>query len=286
MAAAAVFDPAAPDETGISLFYNTDKGQLAVSLKNATDGPDPDKTFAASEDDYHGHITSPSELASGSFRGFNIVVAVTVPNSVEDPKTTNQISVVSPVYLGIGSNSFANKKVVITTSETNAWVYFLDGVENSVVLKEFKYTIRSTTSHPADGDISLNSSLGGWYDPASDDRFVIYQDSTNGSLKQYNLVDKGTGGIVSTSDAKNGTSIAVTYAQGTVYLYYADSTDTVRRVTKVNGQWGSSTVVRDAPPLGNGQLTVVTANGFNHIFYIARDDSIASRGFTHIVERI
>lgn len=125
-AVTALFDPAMPDETSISLFSNTSTAQLAVALKNGTDGPDPDgKSFGPSASDYEGFIAQPSQLASGSFRGFRVVVAASVPRSEGRP-TTNQISIVSPVYQGLASNTLENKKVAVSNSHTSAWVYFLE----------------------------------------------------------------------------------------------------------------------------------------------------------------
>ncbi len=49
---------------------------------------------------------------------------------------------------------------------------------------------------------------------------------------------------------------------------------------------GHFAVVRDSPPVGNGQITVTAANGFNHVFYLARDDNLEQRGFTHVCDRI
>ncbi|KAK8913300.1 hypothetical protein VCV18_011774 [Metarhizium anisopliae] len=265
-AVTALFDPAMPDETSISLFSNTSMAQLTVALKNSNDGPDPDgKSFGPSASDYKGFIAQPSQLASGSFRGFRVVVAATVPRTVEGPPTTNQISIVSPVYQGLASNT---------------------GTKDQVRLKEYNFSIGNVTSYLGGGDVALNSSLGAWYEPASDERFVAYQEAKYGRLKEFGVIDRTTHDIVSTSDAKAGTSIAVTNYQGTTYLYYADKLDNVRRVTKSSGQWGSSQIVRDSPPVGDNQIAVVTANGFNHIFHLARDDTVDSRGFSHIIERI
>ncbi|KID84525.1 serine proteinase [Metarhizium guizhouense ARSEF 977] len=285
-AVTALFDPAMPDETSISLFSNTSMAQLTVALKSSNDGPDPDgKSFGPSASDYKGFIAQPSQLASGSFRGFRVVVAATVPRTEGRP-TTNQISIVSPVYQGLASNTLENKKVAVSNSDTSAWVYFLDGTKDKVKLKEFSFSTGNVTSYMDGGDVALNSSLGAWYEPASDERFVVYQEAKNRRLKELSLIDRTTHDIVSTSDAKAGTCIAVTNYQGTTYLYYADKLDNVRRVTKSSGQWGSSQIVRDSPPVGDNQIAVVTANSFNHIFYLARDDTVDSRGFSHIVERI
>lgn len=123
---AAVYSPNQPAETGINVYFNTANAQLAVTLKSSVDDNDPSgKEFAASENDYEGYIMNPSELAVGSFRGFDIVVAVTKPKSEGRP-VNNQISVVSPVYMGIGKNTLQHLKVAVAASTANAWVYFLE----------------------------------------------------------------------------------------------------------------------------------------------------------------
>ncbi|KAI5468018.1 serine proteinase [Mariannaea sp. PMI_226] len=286
-AVTAIYNSAMPDDTSISLFYNTSTAQLAVALKNGGQGPDPEgKSFEASESDYTGCIVKSSQLTSGSFRGFDMVIAVTKPNVDGGRPAGNQISMISPVYQGLASTTLENKKVAISQSTTNCWVYFLDGTKDQAVLKEFNFATTGVASYRDGADVMLNSSLGAWYDPQNDERFVVYQESKGNHLKQFNLITRDNQDIVSTSDATAGTPIAVTAYEGRTYLYYTDTSHCVRRVTKANGSWGSSQVVRDSPPIGDSQMSVITANGLNHLFYLPRADALGPQNFSHIVEPI
>ncbi len=162
----------------------------------------------------------------------------------------------------------------------------LSGTESNVSLKELHLVTGNTTTYPMDSPVASNSSLGAWYDEGQDERFVVYQTSDSNRLTEFNAIQRSTAAIMATNDARAKTSVAAVPFQGNVYLYYADSSDNLRRVTRANGQWGTSAVVRDSPPVGNGQITVTAANGLNHVLYLARDDSMAQRGFTHVYDRI
>ncbi|KOS19992.1 Wall-associated proteinase [Escovopsis weberi] len=278
-----VYDQDGPTDPPINLYYNTGTAQLAVSIRSSTEAPDSGKGFAAAENDHPGVILNPSEIACGVFRGFQIVIAATEPMTASGTRpTTNQISAVSPVYMGLAQTSLQNAKVSMSASKANAWVYFLDGTaEHGVRLKEFNYTTGGVTSYLEGADIKLNSSLASWYDEASDERFVIYQrySTSNTDLKEFNVTTRD-------NSPKAGTSVAVTNHKGIVYLYYTDSQSNLRRVMRRDNQWGTSAIVKNSPPVGNGQITVATANGLNHIFYMARDDSMAKQDFEHVHDPI
>ena len=162
----------------------------------------------------------------------------------------------------------------------------LSGTESNVSLKELHLVTGNTTTYPMDSPVASNSSLGAWYDEGQDERFVVYHTSDSNRLTEFNAIQRSTAAIMATNDARAKTSVAAVPFQGNVYLYYADSSDNLRRVTRANGQWGTSAMVRDSPPVGNGQITVTAANGLNHVLYLARDDSMAQRGLTHGDDRI
>ncbi|GJN66117.1 hypothetical protein PLICBS_000133 [Purpureocillium lilacinum] len=251
-AAAAAFDPAAPDETAIRLYYNTSTAQLALALKAATDAADSDYGFAASDIDLEGYIVHGSELAVTNLRGVSVVLAMTVPNVPGGKATDNSISIVSPVYMSLKTTDITNTKVGASSSANAAWVYFLSGTESNVSLKELHLVRGNTTTYPMDSPVASNSSLGAWYDEGQDERFVVYQTSDSNRLTEFNAIQRSTAAIMATNDARAKTSVAAVPFQGNVYLYYADSSDNLRRVTRANGQWGTSAVVRDSPPVGNG----------------------------------
>lgn len=287
-AVAAVLNNAVPEEASIQLYFNTGSAQIAVALKTGTDGADPDtEAYAAGQDDYPGYILNPSEVAGGNFRGVNIVAAVTKPFVGEGAtQTVNQISLVAPVYQKLATTSLANKTTAFAASTKNAWVYFLDGTANNqITLKEYNFVNGKIAAYRKNQDITLNSSLASWYEPKSDNRFVIYQELDQGHLKEYNVTTNQTWDIDSTEGALEGTTIAATFFEGRTYLYFIDGGSNVRRVIKDEGTWGDSKVVRNSPKIGTSQLTVTTANRYNHLFYISQDNTLAN-DFTHITDPV
>lgn len=57
-------------------------------------------------------------------------------------------------------------------------------------LKEYNFSTGNVTSYMDGGDVALNSSLGAWYEPASDERFVVYQEAKYGRLKEFGVIDR------------------------------------------------------------------------------------------------
>lgn len=113
------------------------------------------------------------------------------------------------------------------------------GTESNVSLKELHLVTGNTTTYPMDSPVASNSSLGAWYDEGQDKRFVVYQTSDSNRLTELDAIQRSAA-IMATNDARAKTSVAAVPFQGSVYLYYADSSDNLRRVTRANGQWGTS----------------------------------------------
>lgn len=78
--------------------------------------------------------------------------------------------------------------------------------------------------------------------------------------------------------------MALSYNNGIIYLFYTDRSNNVRRVIKGAEGWGSAHTVEGSPKVGESELTVVAANGFNHLFYTSQDD--VSSEFTHVRDPI
>jgi hypothetical protein len=136
-ALAAIYNPLAPKDKGVNLFFNTSNAQVALTLKTGTDGSDPDNdAYTAGDDDYPGHILNPSEISGGSFRGVHHVIATTIPLVAKGTSVTNnQISLVSPVYKKLSTTALANKNTAFSSFEKGAWAYFLEQVDH-VPVKE------------------------------------------------------------------------------------------------------------------------------------------------------
>ena len=96
--------------------------------------------------------------------------------------------------------------------------------------------------------------------------------------------------ISTTDNAKPLTTIALTYFNGNVYLYYTNTSNNLIRVVKDASGWGSPRKVQGSANVADeSQLTVTTSNGYNHIFYVS-DENLAnfaaSTKFTHILDQI
>lgn len=50
-----------------------------------------------------------------------------------------------------------------------------------------EYSIQTVIKHE---DVTLNSSLGAWYDTVEKKRYIVYQEVNEGSLKEYNVTEK------------------------------------------------------------------------------------------------
>lgn len=101
---------------------------------------------------------------------------------------------------------------------------------------------------------------------------------------------RGAHDIDSTSDARPLTTFCATYYAGKVYLYYTDYNSNLRRVVKTGSKWSSSERIMGSPKVAaESQLTVVTANKLNHVFYVSVDNLpmfSATTEFTHIRDEI
>ncbi|KAM6478448.1 hypothetical protein HDV62DRAFT_370427 [Trichoderma sp. SZMC 28011] len=292
-ALAAIYNPLAPKDRSVNLFFNTGNAQVALTLKTGTAGSDENDVYICGDDDYPGYILNPSEISGGSFRGVHHVVATTVPLVEKGASVTkNQISLVSPVYKKLNTTSLSNKNTSFASSDKGAWAYFLDGSANyQTQLKEYNFLTQHTATYLKNADIKLNSSLAAYVNPTNGHRYVIFQEVNQGHLKEYDINSNQTHDIDESQGTLDGTTIAVAYDNNKVYIYYVDSGSNIRRIIKTgvdgNATWSSSVRIDDASKISvPGQLTVTTANGLNHLFYVSVDNSLADNDFTHVTDKL
>ncbi|KLO92519.1 Uncharacterized protein LW93_12093 [Fusarium fujikuroi] len=81
--------------------------------------------------------------------------------------------------------------------------------------------------------------------------------------------------IASTGDMQRNTPVAVAFDNGKVFLYYCGrgAAGGIRRTIRTNNTWGSSELIDSRTISQDSQLTVVRANGINHLFFVARDQN-------------
>lgn len=88
---------------------------------------------------------------------------------------------------------------------------------------------------------------------------------------------------------QRNTPVAVAFNAGTVFLYYCGrgAAGGIRRTIRRNNTWGTSTLINSNTIAQDSQLTVVRANGINHLFYMARDQNEAGDDyFVHYRDEI
>lgn len=124
---AAVHNPAGPADQQIHLFYNTNNTNIALELRSEKKTTDTnDQVWASSSTDQPGFVVNPSQLASAPFAGTELVVGFTKKLvAAGTTATTNDVSIVSPVYQSVGSTEVNNTTIAACASDDTAWIYFL-----------------------------------------------------------------------------------------------------------------------------------------------------------------
>ncbi|KAI1124287.1 hypothetical protein F5Y10DRAFT_285208 [Nemania abortiva] len=274
-ALAAVVNKAVADDKSIQLFFNTGKAQLGLAIQSGTSTDDqPNDIWEPGDDDYNGYILNPSSIAAANYRGLNCVAAVTTPKlETGATQTVNQISMVSPIYQKLSSTTLENTNVaLITTPDGNSgWLYHLSGQSaDDRILKELDLRTLSTQNNTIQ-NVAPNASLAAFYNPDTGKRHVIYE---GGGLLEYVVEDKQLFNIPSSSIPKNP-AVAVAYSTDTkkIYLYYNNQDLSILRITKdIYGWAAAATPITSAPKISEfSKMTVVQANGLNHLFYIPKD---------------
>ncbi|KAI1819364.1 hypothetical protein F4861DRAFT_527237 [Xylaria intraflava] len=293
-ALAALVNKAVPDDKSINLFFNTGRAQLGLALQsgNATDDQ-PNDIWQPGDDDYTGYILNPSSIAAALYRGLNYVAAVTTPKlDAGATQTENQISLVSPVYQKLTTTNLENTNVAlcITPNGDSGWLYNLRGQStNDRLLRELDLKTGDSQENLIPG-VAVNGSLAAFYHEGEGKRHVIFE---GGGLVDYIVEDKIQKNIPSPTMARNP-ALAVTYSPSNkkVYVYYSDLEQAIWRATSDQYGWSAAgTLVAGAPKIAElSQLTVVQANGYNHLFYISKDFGGARirafSDFTHIRDPI
>lgn len=88
---------------------------------------------------------------------------------------------------------------------------------------------------------------------------------------------------------QRNTPLAATFNNGKVYIYYCGrgAAGGIRRTVKVNNAWSTAVPISGPTIAQDSQLTVVRANGINHLFYVARDQNEAVEDyFVHYRDEI
>lgn len=131
-AIAAIVNKAVEDDKVINVFYNTSKAQLGLCLESGTANDDqPSGQWETGNDDYNGYILNPSQMAGINYRGLQFVAAVTMPKlGQNETQTSNQISLVSPVYQELTTTTLDHVRIAMCASpdDDQGWLYYYEYV--------------------------------------------------------------------------------------------------------------------------------------------------------------
>lgn len=94
--------------------------------------------------------------------------------------------------------------------------------------------------------------------------------------------------IKASDNAKEGTPLAICASETTVYLYYVNSNNQLRKLTKsIDGEsnaWKAGAEIQADPVDQKSQLTVTVGDGSNHIFYKAVKQNTVTK-YAHVVDK-
>ncbi|KAI1395303.1 hypothetical protein F4819DRAFT_197732 [Hypoxylon fuscum] len=295
---AAVVNKAVADDKSVLLFYRAQSGQLGLSLQSGTGQEDqPAGTWETGSDDYEGYIMSPSHMAATYYRGVHLVAAVTMPKLAEGEEEVDHrnISLVSPVYQTLTTTTLDFNRIAMCAKPDGdeGWLYYYDGTNpDQRTLKEFSLMTGTSTTYDQVFSVKPSSSLAAWYNPDMKTRHVVFQGS---SITEYVVGDTQIIPIVAAYKAS--IPIAAVYSSVTkkAYVYYINANNAIQRIPKGGSTWMTPEMYTvNAPPIAEGsQLTVVNANGYNHLFYVPKDSGSSNgtkaasfSSFTHFVDEI
>ncbi|KAM5362588.1 hypothetical protein ACJA88_013945 [Fusarium oxysporum] len=279
-----IYTTGAIDGKKLHIFYTATNNHLAFEYRDEGRVNDAPETLISSSDDIPGIILDNSQIATSYLLGTQIVTGFTKKKkdgatvadtgAVDYDDKYHSVSVLSPVYFSLDKTEKDNLTIASCNSDYDAWFYYFKGTPEDRLLVETH--VNSGEQHDIDDTISIDqhSSVAAYYDPENDRRCVIVQSSSNQTFYEY--VPDGDGDtqhLKYTDDAQSGTTTAISYVNGTVYLYYTNRSQEIRVVSKQVGKsWGSPQEVKGSKVDLASQLTVVASEKGNHLFYVAKGD--------------
>ncbi|KAF4947855.1 hypothetical protein FGADI_10093 [Fusarium gaditjirri] len=279
----------------LHVFYTATNNHLAFQYRDEGRVNDAPEVLISSNEDIPGIILDNSQISSSYLIGSQIITGFTkkkkdgatiaADGAIDYDDKLHSVSVLSPVYFSLDKTEKDNLTIASCNSDNDAWVYYFKGAPEDRLLVETHINTGEQTEVDDTIAIDQHSSLAAYYDPENDRRSAIIQSSSNSTFYEY--IPDGDGDTVHlkyTDDAQAGTTTAVTYLSGTVYLYYTNRSQEIRVVTKQVGKsWGHPQEVKGSQVDKASQLTVVAAQNGNHLFYVAKGD--AKSKLNHIIHK-
>ncbi|KAF5593439.1 hypothetical protein FPANT_5135 [Fusarium pseudoanthophilum] len=273
----AIVDKTSANDSVVKLFYATGKAQLGLALWSGTKDADPRDPIQPPQEVGNGqYILNPSQMASINSQGVERVFALTTDNPFKVTRNDwyNVSEISESKQKQLLEVSIGNTTLAACGNGDNAWVYYSSTVgQGTRALTELNLQTGQRNQLIWTHDLWINSFAAAWYDTINNRRCVIYE----GSFLVDYVVDSGLPGsaISSTGDMQRNTPVAVAFDNGKVFLYYCGrgAAGGIRRTVRTNGSWGNSSLIDSRTISQDSQLTVVRANGINHLFFVARDQN-------------
>ncbi|KAM0224361.1 hypothetical protein ACHAQD_001930 [Fusarium lateritium] len=272
----AVIDKTTANDSVVKLFYATGKAQLGLALWSGTKDADPENPIQPPQDVGNGqYILNPSQMASINSQGVERVFALTTDNPFKiTPNDFYNLSEISESkQKALASVAIGNTTLAACRNGDNAWVYYSRTYGSGRCFVELNLLTSQRTDLIGTFGLWINSFAAAWYDPTTDRRCLIYETS---SLVEFVVgSDQPAAAIQPASDMQRNTPVGVVFENGKVFLYYCGrgAAGGIWRTIKTDGRWGNSTPVDSRSISQDSQLTVVRANGINHLFFVARDQN-------------
>lgn len=296
-----IFNNNAPGGKKLSVFFNTNAGNIALEQRNETEETDDTyDNYTASSADQPGFIPTDSHLATTNLNGVTLVFGLT--KQYQKPlkgetlqecgcpePTVNDVSIVSPVYKSLTQTAVGNNALAACSSDESAYVLYLSGAQGEK-LSILEEAIGDTAQgYEGTQDITFGSALAAYYDPDQDYRYCIYQSG----VKLYEVRSNGSNNPLEmlSVDPKSPTPLAVVRVNESkkAYLYYRDSDKNLRRCTKEDGDWGSPEKVghRDHKVADDSQITATYDKERKciHVFYIASREHGGTGKIDHTIDK-
>lgn len=275
---AALLNKSVDGQEYIQLFYNTPKKRLALALYSSTTQKAQITAYDTNAEDREGDIVLGSQLGSAvKLYGLNLVVGLTRRDHAH-----SDVAVLSPSYCHLATTAADYRSVAVCSSAEDAFVYYLrNGPNNIATIQGVLLNNISPFDVPKSPEVRRNSSLAAYW---NEDPYVIYQ-APDLTLEEYSTVNQNSVTIPGSTGAYDGTTVAVTRDEnGKTYLYYTNDKLQIVKCVKTGTKWHNKAEIPAIPTVyAKGQLTVVTANKRNHLFYRSTN---ATNPFYHFIDAL
>jgi len=238
-----------------------------------------------------GPIWTPSSIAAlvneNEIKVFGLVERT---DSTTNPTSTSVgVAQISPAISSLvdwGADfTFGRNLAVASDSNGNATLFYIGVKGDEPELKSAVISGKSAASMTANDDTPDANTFLSAYCVSNNHLIVTYQLKKYGHIREYNTYTKDNLTVTNSAEIKVRTPLAVCFANGKVYLYFANSSNTLLRCVKTGDTWSGHQVVggeNSSHTLStDSQLSVVvdkySGATSNSIFFVADGDTKYTR---------